>query len=95
MILVFGAGVVRIIYAWQLSSRYDAAQLVAALRLAFTSTSARSLREIVGDVFSLYLAFIFMEFYGSAIRGAGGIRTHLCRLKLSRILLFLLFSPSS
>jgi hypothetical protein len=43
----------------------------AGLRLAFTSRFARSLREIVGALFSLFVAFILTEFYGNAIRGAG------------------------
>ena len=43
----------------------------AGLRLAFTSRLARSLREVVGAVFSIYIAFIFTEFYGSVVRGAG------------------------
>lgn len=43
----------------------------AGLRLAFTSRLARSFREVVGAMFSLYIAFIFTEFYGRAVRGAG------------------------
>jgi hypothetical protein len=49
--------------AWGLAS--------AGLRLVFTSRLARSLREVVGALFSLYVASILTEFYGSAFRGAG------------------------
>jgi hypothetical protein len=42
-----------------------------ALRLAFTSRFRRPMRDIVGAVFSLYVAYIFAEFYAKAIRGSG------------------------
>ena len=41
------------------------------LRLAFTSRFARPLRGIVGALFSLYVAFIFSQFYSNTIHGAG------------------------
>jgi hypothetical protein len=43
----------------------------AGLRLAFTNRFARSLREIVGAMFSLYFASILSEFYAGAMKGAG------------------------
>jgi len=42
-----------------------------ALRLAFSSRLRRPVRNIVGAVFSLYVAYIFTQFYARTIRGAG------------------------
>jgi len=41
------------------------------LRLAFSGRLRRPLRDIVGDVFSLYVAYAFAQFYARTIRGAG------------------------
>jgi len=40
------------------------------LRLAFTSRFRRPMRDIVGAVFSLYVAYLFTQFYDRTIRGA-------------------------
>ena len=42
-----------------------------AMRLVFSSRLRRPVRNIVGAVFSLYVAYIFTQFYARAIRGAG------------------------
>jgi hypothetical protein len=39
-------------------------------RLAFTSRIAGLLRDVVGDLISLYVAFVLTSFYGKAINGA-------------------------
>jgi len=41
------------------------------LRLALTSRIAKPLRDIVGGLFSLYVAFILSAFYGTTLSGAG------------------------
>ena len=41
------------------------------LRLVFTSRFARPLRDVVGALFSLYVAFILTQFYSGNIHGAG------------------------
>jgi hypothetical protein len=41
------------------------------LRLVLTSRLTKSLRGVVGGLFSLYIAFILGSFYGRALSGAG------------------------
>ncbi len=43
----------------------------AGLRLAFTSRFARPLRDVVGGLFSLYVALILTEFYANVLKGSG------------------------
>ena len=41
------------------------------LRLVITSRIAKPLRDVVGGLFSLYVAFILTAFYGNTLNGAG------------------------
>lgn len=40
-------------------------------KLVFTSRIARPLRDVVGGLFSLFVAFVLTSFYGKAMDGAG------------------------
>jgi hypothetical protein len=45
--------------------------VVAALRLAFTNSFSRPMRDIVGALFALYVASSFSQFYARTFTGSG------------------------